>query len=284
MSPWPIPDGVRVHDIGGYPLAYREAGEGDTVLLVHGSLNDHRAWAGQLEALSSRYRCVAPSLRHCWPEPWDGAGGDFTVEQHADDLARFVEERGVAPVHLVGHSRGGAVAIALARQRPHLVRTLVLADPAGLEDLLPDTPEGRRWSVESMAMFARLRGDLAAGGVDAAARNFVDSLGGSGAWDKRTPMQKQLLLDNIATGPACARRPQFAAADIAALRMPMMLVTGAASPRRYGAMLEAMQALLPDPPVIVTIPAAAHAMNRENPKAFNAALLEFLLRHRPPRP
>ena len=144
-------------------------------------------------------------------------------------------------MHLVGHSRGGAVSITLARQHPHLVRTLTLADPAGLEGLLPDTPEGRRWSVESMAMFARLRGDLAEGDTDAAARNFVDTLGGSGAWDRRTPAQKQLLLDNLATGPACAQRPRFVAADIAALHLPVLLVTGAASPRRYAAMLEAMR-------------------------------------------
>jgi len=274
---WPIPDGVRVHDLGGYPLAYQDAGDGETLLLVHGSLNDYRAWAGQVEALSSRFRCIAPSLRHCYPEPWDGKDTDFTVEQHAADLARLIEERGVAPVHLVGHSRGGAVSITLARQHPHLVRTLTLADPAGLEGLLPDTPEGRRWAVESMAMFARLRGDLADGDTDAAARNFVDTLGGKGAWDRRTPAQKQPLLDNLATGPACAQRPRFVAADIAALNMPVLLITGATSPRRYAAMLEAMRALLSDPPAIVTIPAAAHAMNRENPTAFNAALLEFLL-------
>ena len=129
---------------------------------------------------------------------------------------------------------------------------------------------------ESSAMVDRLREDLAQGDTLRAAQRFVDSLGGPGAWERRTAEQRQIMLDNIATGPACAERPRFARDELARLPGPMMLVTGARSPRRYASMLVEMQRLNAGVRDLVTIPEAAHAMNRENPVAFNSAVLTVL--------
>ena len=216
---------LQIFDVDGYPLAYQEAGDGIPLLLIHGSLIDYRAWASQIEAFAAAYRTIAVSLRHCYPERWNGRGGDFTVSRHADDLAAFIAGKALGPVHLVGHSRGGAVAVQLALRHPQNVRGLVLADPGGFEDLLPDTPDGRQMAEESATMFARLRDDLAAGDVLRAARAFVDALGGAGTWDRCTPEQKQILLDNIATGPAGAERPHWTGRLVAP--RPLLLVTGA---------------------------------------------------------
>ncbi len=247
-----------------------------TVLLIHGSLIDARAWNSQRDALGARYRVLAPSLRHCYPERWDGTGDDFSVEQHAADLAALIDAQGVAPAHVVGHSRGGAVAIQLALTYPHRIRSLVLADPGGLEALLPDTAEGHAMATESAAMFARLAADLADGDHERAARNFAEALGGPGAWERRSPEQRQWLLDNITTGPACAQRPHWPRDMLSTLPGPILLVTGARSPRRYPLMLAELARIKPRVQQIVTIPDAAHAMNRENPAAFNAAVLRFL--------
>ncbi len=263
-------------DVDGYPLAYVEAGAGPPLLLVHGSLADYRAWTRQLPAFAARFRTIAVSLRHAYPERWDGSGDGFTVARHAADLAAFVRSRGLAPVHVVGHSRGGAVAVALALREPALVQSLVLADPGGFEALLPDTADGRRMADESAAMFARLRDDLARGDPLRAATAFADALGGPGAWERRAPAAKAMLLDNIATGPACAERPRFAPADLAQLPGPILPVTGARSPPRYALMLAALARVNPRVAELVTIPDAAHAMNRENPAAFNDAMLAFL--------
>lgn len=263
-------------DVDGYPLAYEQRGTGVPVLLVHGSLGDARAWRAQIDAFGAGYRLIVPSLRHCYPERWDGRGDDFTVERHARDLALLLDALGAAPAHVIGHSRGGAVAIELTRTRPEQVRSVVLADPGGLEALLPDTPEGRAMAREAGAMFETLGAALAHGSVEAAAMAFVDALGGPGTWQARNAEQRQMLLDNIRTGPQCAKRPTFAPATLAALPGPMLLVTGARSPRRYRVMLEALRALRADRPALAVVPDAAHAMNRENPAAFNATVLAFL--------
>lgn len=262
----------------GYPLAYAEAGTGAPLLLVHGSLSDYRAWAQQMEPFAAAYRTIAVSLRHCHPEKWDGTGDDFSVHQHCEDLAALITGRELGPVHLVGHSRGGAVAILLAQRHPALVKSLILADPGGLEGLLPDTDENRRMAGESARMFAQLRDNLATGDTLAAARAFTEALGGSGAWERRTEAQRQMLLDNIATGPACAERPPWTPTEIAALPGPILLITGARSPRRYPIMLERMKQDNPNVVDLAVVPGAAHAMNRENPAGFNAAVLTFLAR------
>lgn len=276
---WARPAEVAFLDVNGYPLAYRELGNGPPLLLVHGSMSDYRAWTPQVPVFAANWRTFAVSLRHCYPERWDGVGDDFTVARHAEDLAAFIRAKRLGQAHVVGHSRGGAVALLLALRHPDLVGSLVLADPGGLEGLLPDSPEGREMARETERMFARLRQDLATGDAERAARAFVESLGGAGAWDRRSPEQKEILLDNIATGPACAERPRLTEPDVAALRIPTLLVTGARSPRRYPLMLAAMRRCSAAVSDVVTIPDAAHAMNRENPAAFNAAVMTFLAKH-----
>ena len=61
--------------------------------------------------------------------------------------------------------------------------------------------------------------------------------------------------------------------------MPILAITGAASPPRYRTMLETMREANPRVAPVTTIAAAAHAMQRENPTAFNAAVLDFVAAH-----
>ena len=124
-APWELPPGVKTLTVNSYPMAYLESGAGEAVVLVHGLGPDYWVWRTQTASPPLGFRLIAVSLRHSYPERWDGKGNTFSFKQHAEDLAAFIEGLGVGPVRLVGHSRGGVVAFWTARARPHLVRKTV---------------------------------------------------------------------------------------------------------------------------------------------------------------
>jgi esterase len=274
---WPLPEGIQSVEVNGYPMAYRESGSGTPLVLVHGSLNDYRYWNLQIAVFAAHHRVIAVSLRHYFPEPWGGRGEDFSILQHADDVAEFVRALDLGPVHLLGHSRGGAVVLNVAARHPEVIRTLILADASGLEALLTDTPESRALAAEGLQLRERLAADLAKGDREAAIRTYVEELSGPGRWQQFSPDLKSILLDNAATAIRPEGMPLLSYEAIRKFRFPILRLTGERSPKRYGEMFRAMRGCLSgsvgEPIVIAN---AAHGMNRENPQAFNAAVLGFL--------
>jgi pimeloyl-ACP methyl ester carboxylesterase len=69
---------VKKTRVNGYDMAYVEAGQGEPVVLVHGSLCDYRYWTLQMPAFSAAFRTISVSLRHYYPERWEGRATIFT--------------------------------------------------------------------------------------------------------------------------------------------------------------------------------------------------------------
>ena len=88
---WPLPEGVKSESVNGYDMAYIERGAGVPVVFVHGSGLDYRYFSPQMEPFGERYRAIAVSLRHCYPEPRRG-DGEFSLDQHALDLTTFIRQ------------------------------------------------------------------------------------------------------------------------------------------------------------------------------------------------
>ncbi len=274
---------MRTLHVNGYGMAYAERGTGTPLVLVHGSLLDQRYWAPQMRPLGQDFRAVAPSLRHCWPERWDGAGDDFTIQQHVEDVAAFIDALGAGPMHLLGHSRGGHVAFRVAQRFPERVRALLLADPCGSldETLRPAAqtasaaPDQQRMPLaEATARAAeRIRGGDAEGGV----AFFVDAVNGPGAWEGMAEHLKRMHRDNARTliGQVNERRPPFSRADMEAIRAPTLLVGGERSSPSLRQVLDAMERHVRGAER-TTIPGAGHFMSEQEPDAFNNAVLGFL--------
>jgi pimeloyl-ACP methyl ester carboxylesterase len=137
---WPLPEGIKAVEVNGYDMAYQDSGSGAPLVLVHGA----RIWNTIVPELARRFHVIAVSLRHYYPEKWDGKGSDFSYEQHAEDVAALIKKLNLGKVYLVGHSRGGGVVVTVAKTHPEVIKTLVLADPTGFESLLPSTPEDQK--------------------------------------------------------------------------------------------------------------------------------------------
>lgn len=272
-----LPHGMRTIDVNGYEMAYLEHGQGTPLVLIHGSLSDYRAWVFQMKPFGECFRAIAVSLRHCYPESWNGDGGTFSVRQHADDLAVFLKKLGSGPVHLVAHSRGGDIALILAAKHPELVRSMVLADPAPINKMLPNTPEVNAETEKRKAFVTAAVDRMNRGDIDGGLELFTDAVSIPGNWSKLSESAKQTRRDNawsLKSLVADAQEP-FNCMDASKIDAPILLVTGERSPRLYGMMHTALRPHLKRHQMI-TIAHASHGMYTENPGVFNAAVLDFL--------
>jgi pyruvate dehydrogenase E2 component (dihydrolipoyllysine-residue acetyltransferase) len=136
---------TRTVEVGGPRLRYLErapeAAAGDPVVLLHGFGGDLNNWLFNTDKLAERRRVYALDLPgHGESSKHVGAGD---LEAFAEARGGFLDAVGAARAHLVGHSMGGAVALAYALAHPDRVASLTLVAPAGLgEDIHPDHIDG----------------------------------------------------------------------------------------------------------------------------------------------
>ncbi|MGN6377713.1 MAG: acetoin dehydrogenase dihydrolipoyllysine-residue acetyltransferase subunit [Gaiellales bacterium] len=121
---------VETADIGGRKVSYVGTGQdGEVVLLVHGYGGDRNSWLFLQEPLAARHRVYALDL------PGHGTSskdvGDGSVETLADAVLGVLDAIGAERAHLVGHSLGGAVALAATVRDPRRVSSLTLIAPSG---------------------------------------------------------------------------------------------------------------------------------------------------------
>jgi len=262
--------------VNGYDMAYVEMGDGPPLVCVHGSLCDFRAWVSVMGPLSRAHRVIAVSLRHFFPEHWDGVGGHFKIDQHVADTIAFVNELGVGKVDLMGHSRGGHIAFRVAQQRPDLLRRLVLAEPGGDLDasLMPsDMPPFPPMRERTLITAEKIR----AGDIEGGMEFFVDALDGKGAWRAMAGAPKQMLRDNARTflGQIDEERRPYARSEAESISVPTLFVAGEKTPGSLPVALRALAAHVPGARTEV-IPAARHFMMEDNPVRFCDAVLRFL--------
>ncbi|WP_240687027.1 alpha/beta fold hydrolase [Amycolatopsis suaedae] len=171
-KPWPgtheVLGGVRLH-------VRRTPGPGGVrVVYVHGLGGSSTNWTDLAALLAPFAGGVALDLPGFgFSEPREGF--DFSLAAHAAVVADALGDLADGPVHLVGNSMGGAIALLVAARRPELVRTLTLISPA-----MPDLrPHPGRLSDPRMALAylplvgGRIRRQLAAMGARERARQVI---------------------------------------------------------------------------------------------------------------
>ena len=117
----------------GLRLRYLEWGErrSDAIVLVHGFSSTADAWVRVGEVLGAEYHVVAPDLRGHGESEWDPRER-YSDDQLAADVHALVQQLGLPPFTLIGHSMGGAVAFTYAATYPEEVKRLVIEDSAPL--------------------------------------------------------------------------------------------------------------------------------------------------------
>jgi pimeloyl-ACP methyl ester carboxylesterase len=118
---------AKVH---GHDVAYRQAGEGPLLVMIHGIAGSSSTWVPVMPLLAERYTVIAPDLL--------GHGesakprGDYSLGAYASGIRDLLGVLGHDRATVVGHSLGGGIAMQFAYQFPQMAERLVLVASGGL--------------------------------------------------------------------------------------------------------------------------------------------------------
>ena len=277
-------------DVRGTSLEFVERGRGDPLVLVHGSVSDHRTWGDLLPRFAERFRTITFSRRYHWPNQPIDEGADYSMPEHVEDLGAVLDATDAEPAHLVGHSYGGYLVLLLAISRPRSVRSMVLVEPpvVPLFASVPPKPSELlrlllrrpRTALELVRFGARGIGPATAaferGDPESGLRRFGTTVLGRDAFERLSEARMEQTRANLI--PAEFLGSGFAPlcdADVESLTQPTLLVGGARSPRLFGLLLDRLEGLIPTARR-ATIPNASHIVHEDEPERFFRCVSEFL--------
>jgi pimeloyl-ACP methyl ester carboxylesterase len=260
---------LTVHHFG------RPRHEAPTLVFVHGLTDSGEGWPGAVAHWQDRYAIIAYDQRGhgCSPRFTDDQRAGHPGDVLVDDLVGLLAQLGEAPV-VLGHSLGGAVALAAAVRRPDLVRALVLEDPAAL-----GPGEEQRSPGKGKDLVAGLASSLEANDDEAlfAARRQQhpdwpqDELVVTGRAEQR--MDREFLaLGDYKPSP---RWPEL----LDGLVTATLLVTGDQEVVVDGTVQKVVEAARNPNVELVRVPGAGHCVRRERPDQFFEAVDAFLAGH-----
>jgi pimeloyl-ACP methyl ester carboxylesterase len=121
---------LQYRTIHGYRRAFRVAGSGPAILLIHGIGDNSTTWETVQAKLAQRYTVIAPDLLGHGKS--DKPRADYSVAAYANGMRDLLSVLDIERVTVVGHSLGGGVAMQFAYQFPQLVDRLILVGAGGV--------------------------------------------------------------------------------------------------------------------------------------------------------
>ena len=255
-------------EVGGLAIAFVRQGTGPPLLLLHGILQDSRAWRPQLDALSDEVTVVA------WDAPGCGRSSDppeaYRLPEYADCLVAFIDALGLERPHVLGLSFGAVLALELYRRHPRVPRSLVLASAyAGWAGSLPAEVVDQR--LRQALREADLPADQFVPGwipgllTDSAPAELVDDV--------------VAMMSGFHPAGYRAMARGLAEADLRdvlpRIGVSTLLLYGDADRRSPLSVAEDLHARIPGSTLAV-IPAVGHLANLEAPERFEAEVRGFL--------
>lgn len=245
----------------GTQIAYERTGSGPPLVLVHGSLNDRRAWGAVLPAFAERFSVYAMDRRG---RGESGPPREHVLERQFEDVVAVIEEAG-EPVDLIGHSYGAHCALGAAAQVPDRVKHLVLYEPP--------TPDAARRNLGEA---------FAAPDPSAAVASFMLHIGLTSEQveaREATPFWSYLVsfASTMPSEGGALANHEFDPAKFVSLRMPALFLVGSVTVGPLGEVLRRLASSMPHAEW-VTFEGQGHGAILTAPKMFTDSVLAFLSR------
>jgi pimeloyl-ACP methyl ester carboxylesterase len=273
------------------PVAYRQAGTGIPLVLIHGWRGSSRYWQGTMDTFSAIRRTYALDLPGHGETPARRAPID--IESLAAMTLDLADRWGLERFDLAGHSFGGAVAIAIAARWPERVRRLAVASLGTVRNGLEQLVLGQAHAHMSQCLrLSRPSLDLGRP-LHRLVQPLIDRIGAdpsvsraiAGAFVHHLPDDPDLVregvLEFLRADPLSALEVAIAAGSPALLQAlpkvtaPTLLICGDGDRIMPVSAAAALAARLPDAR-LETIPRCGHLPMIEHPKAYHRLLRDFL--------
>lgn len=265
LPAWPpIMPPERTSIVYGQAIHYYEAGNGPTVIFLHGMVGTSTDWGYSLGPISRKFHVIAVDqigFGHSSKPPIK-----YTIRNFVDFLREFMRVRHIPKAVIVGNSFGGWIALDFAAMYPDLVNRLVLVDASGLDapvhhnvpvDMNPSTEAGMGKLWRTLFYNKKL-----------VTPEMVDY-----SWRHRTKDGERETIKRLV---AClVKGNEFEDSKVTSIKARTLLIWGRNDrilPLEFG---ERLQKALPGSSLVV-IKKCGHVPQLEKPAEFNRILLKFL--------
>lgn len=250
-------------------IYYEVQGDGPPVVLLHAFPANHELWIPAAQTLSSRYRVILPDLRGHGAS--DAGDGPATMEKHAADLVRVLDDAGVGRAAFAGVSIGGYILFEFWRRSRGRVASLALIDTKAQ----PDTGQARANRLQSAT-------DVLENGVEPFVESMIPKLVGETTRRMRPDLvdgaRRQMLRmspqDVNLVQRGMAERPD-SVPTLKTINVPALIVVGDEDTVTPVADAELMRQAIPGAQLKV-IPHAGHYGVWEQPEDAGKVLRQFL--------
>jgi len=259
---------TRTLNVGDATINYEVAGKGPTVVFIHGWSHNISVWDDQVPAFKSRYQVVRYDSRG-----FGRSTGYADESAEPQDLLLLLEALRVKRAYIVGHSRGGSVALRFASAYPSHVAGLVLYGAF---------PEGFPAPPDVGQMFGSLPAIAKQNGLDSVGKLVLASPiawvppGRNDVTDRYLRLWasysgKDLLDPHAESG----RVPAVTIPQLANIKVPTLVIVGDHEAPFIAAVADTLAQRIPGAKKVV-IPNAGHGAHFAQPASFNSALMDFI--------
>lgn len=255
-------------------LYYEDTGgPQEPILFLHGFLFDSRQYEAQVASLRDRYRCVTLDFRGQGKSA--ASHGGYQVEQHMADVLAVIRKLDLAPLHLVGLSMGGFVALRIAAREPGLLRSLTLLNTSAAAHARSKFP--KQLMLAGVARVAGVSPPLVRSGIEAemygeAFRKDPARAAEREVWRQRWAQADRLSLVKTLLGFMI--RPDIRD-ELGEVPVPTLIIAGGADASLPPHFSREIHSLVPGSR-LVELPGVGHSSPVEDPDGVTRALEQFL--------